>query len=31
MADYLAQAVREDWSEAQLDSVLAELESKNAT
>lgn len=31
MADFLAQAVREGWTEAQLDAVLSGLESKNAT
>jgi ectoine hydroxylase-related dioxygenase (phytanoyl-CoA dioxygenase family) len=30
-ADFLAQAVRESWTDAQLDAVLAELEARNAT
>ncbi len=30
-ADFLAQAVREGWSEAQLDAALADLETRNAT
>ncbi len=30
-ADFLAQAVREGWTEAQLDGVLADLETRNAT
>lgn len=31
MADFLAQAVREGWQEAQLEAVLTGLEAKNAT
>ncbi len=31
MADFLSQAVREGWTEDQLDAVLTELEKKNAT
>jgi ectoine hydroxylase-related dioxygenase (phytanoyl-CoA dioxygenase family) len=31
MADLLTQAVRDNWTDAQLDTVLAELERKNAT
>lgn len=31
MADFLAQAVREGWTDQQLDTVLADLERKNAT
>lgn len=31
MADYLAQAVREGWTDVELETVLAELETKNAT
>jgi len=31
MAEYLARAVREGWTEMQLDSALTELETKNAT
>jgi len=31
MADFLAEAVREGWTDAQLDDVLAKLERKNAT
>lgn len=31
MADYLTEAVKDGWSEAQLDQVLSELDQKNAT
>jgi ectoine hydroxylase-related dioxygenase (phytanoyl-CoA dioxygenase family) len=31
MADFLTQAVREGWNDAQLDAVLDDLETKNAT
>lgn len=31
MADFLAEAVRDGWSEAQLDAALTDLERKNAT
>ncbi|MFM7336621.1 MAG: phytanoyl-CoA dioxygenase family protein [Tabrizicola sp.] len=31
MADFLTQAVREGWTDAQLDAVLSDLERKNAT
>ena len=31
MADFLAQALRESWTEAQLDLALTDLETKNAT